>query len=132
MTDSSVLGAGWWIQSAKVSDAQLTLTTGKAPLEADFQVSLIRVYVENGVIVKYLVADTLTEEPSEGANIVAPNYVILVVSSVTRKGFVDYTFWAKSTPIGRGGGRMVLSEGSQTMPIWVSRTDGSNVWVEGH
>jgi hypothetical protein len=99
MTDSATLGQGWWINSAKVSGTDLTLTTGKAPLEADFQVSLVRVYVQDGVIVKYLVADTLTEEPSEGANIRAPNYVILVVSAISRKGVVDYQFRVRVPPI---------------------------------
>jgi len=107
MTDSTVLGQGWWIQGAKVSDAPLALTTGKAPLAARFQVSLVRVFVENGVIVKYLVADTLTYEPTEGANIQKPNYVILVVSSVSRQGFVDYKFWAQSPPIRMGGGMFI-------------------------
>jgi len=99
MTDSSTLGQGWWIQSAKLSGTDLTLTTDKAPLEAHFQVSLVRVYVENGVIVNYLVADTLTEEPSEGVNIRAPNYVILVVSAISRKGFFDYQFRVRIPPI---------------------------------
>jgi len=99
MTDSATLGQGWWINSAKVSGTDLTLTTGKAPLEADFQVSLVRVYVQDGVIVKYLVADTLTQEPSEGVNIRSPNYVILVVSAISRKGVVDYQFRTRIPPI---------------------------------
>jgi len=103
MTDSSTLGQGWWINSAKVSGTDLTLTTGKAPLEARFQVSLVRVYVQDGTIVKYLVADTLTEEPSEGVNIRAPNYCILVVSAISRKGFVDYQFRVRVPPIRANG-----------------------------
>ena len=103
MTDSATLGEGWWIQSAKVGGTDLTLTTGKAPLEADFQVSVVQVYVENGVIVKYIVNDMELEDASEtgtkGANILAPNYVILVASSIGRKGVVDYAFQVKTPPI---------------------------------
>jgi hypothetical protein len=103
MTDSAALGAGWWIQTAAVSGTQLTLTTGKAPLEADFQVSVVRTYVQDGSIVNYLVNDVILDDASEtgnkGADMVEPNYVILVVSSITLKGFVDYQFQARIPPI---------------------------------
>jgi len=103
MTDSSVLGTGWWIQSATVSGTQLALTTGKAPLAADFQVSVVRAYVQDGAVVNYLVndmeIDSASETGTKGANVLAPNYVILVVSSVSRQGFVDYQFEVEPVPI---------------------------------
>lgn len=70
--------------------------------EADFQVSVVRVYVGSGVI-NYIVNDITLEDASEtgnkGANVVKPNYVILVVSSISLKGFVDYQFRARIPPI---------------------------------
>ena len=102
MTDSATLGQGWWIQSAKLSGAQLTLTTGKAPLEADFQLSVVRAYVQNGQVINYIVNDVtladLTETGVKGANLVQPNYVILVASSITRMGVDDYQFQVKVLP----------------------------------
>jgi len=97
MTDWATLGAGWYISEAKVSGTTITLT----PIypEADFMVSVVRVYVEDGVI-KYIVNDVKLEDLSEigtkGAYILEPNYVILIVSSVSQKGWVDYKF--KATP----------------------------------
>jgi len=106
MTDTSTLGDGWYIQSAKVSDTQLTLTTG-ITLEADFQVSVVRVFVnDKGDIVDYLVNDMTLEEASEtgtkGTYAVYPYYAILVVSCVSRRGFVDYQFQAVVPPVRLG------------------------------
>jgi immune inhibitor A len=103
MTDWATLGAGWYISSASVSGTPLTLTPVYP--EADFQVTVIRVYSENGVI-KYLVNDVELEDVSEtgtkGAYVVEPNYIILVVSYVSQKGWVDYQFKAVSPPIPKG------------------------------
>jgi hypothetical protein len=106
MTDSGTLGAGWWIQSAKTSGAAVTLAPASAPLPANFQVSVVRVYVTDGVITDYQVNDMDISTPAntgnKGCNINdAPNYIILVASCVSRKGSVDYAFQAQSTPIGR-------------------------------
>jgi hypothetical protein len=106
MTDSATLGAGWWIQSADVGGTALTLAPARAPLPADFKVSIVRVYVDYGIIVKYIVNDmelnSASETGTKGANIISTinhtNYVILVVSPVSRKGFVDYAFHTR-TPI---------------------------------
>jgi hypothetical protein len=107
MTDSATLGAGWWIQSAKTSGAAMTLAPASAPLPAYFQVSVVRVYVQNGIITNYIVNDvdlsTPTNTGTKGySNVVRPDYVILVVSSVGRKGFVDYAFSAEPEPFGHG------------------------------
>lgn len=104
MTDSSTLGAGWWIQSADVGGMGLTLSTGKVPLDANFEVSVVRVWVQDGVIYKYIVNDmelnhtTETGVKGTGANVLDPNYVILIVSTVSRTGVVDYKFQAKTVP----------------------------------
>jgi hypothetical protein len=111
MTDSATLGAGWWIQSATIDGTELTLAPAGAALPADFQVSTVRVYVQNGNIINYIVNDMTLIEPknsgSKGSNVVDPNYIVLVVSCVSRKGFVDYQFKAQSPPI-RGGGAYLL------------------------
>jgi len=68
--------------------------------EADFQVSLVRVYMQGGKIVNYLVNDVTLQDLSEtgdiGTNVVQPNYAILVVSHITPKGSVDYQFQART------------------------------------
>jgi len=101
MTDPGTLGAGWYIQDAKVSGASLTLTAVYP--EADFQVSVVRVYMQGGALVNYLVNDVTLEDATEtgnkGANVVQPNYVILVVSPVMPLGFADYQFRARIPPI---------------------------------
>jgi hypothetical protein len=111
MTDSATLGAGWWIQSASTSGATMTLAPASAPLPAYFQVSVIKVYITNGVITNYIVNDMNLSNPAntgnKGSYVVEPNYVILVVSSVSRKGFADYAFKAQSPPIGQGGGHIL-------------------------
>jgi len=70
---------------------------------ADFQVSVVRVYTENGQIVNYLVndvvLDTMTETGNKGVNVLEPDYIILVVSYVTPFGLVDYQFRAKTLPV---------------------------------
>lgn len=103
MTDWATLGAGWYISEAKVSGVSLTLTP--AYPEADFQVTVVRVYVNDG-IVNYLVNDVTLEDMfetgSKGANMLEPNYVILVVSFVGKRGWVDYKFAVRIPPIRLG------------------------------
>jgi len=100
MTDSLTTGAGWYINDAKVSGTSLTLTP--VPLPTAFQVSVVRVYMQGGAVVNYLVNDMELDASwagTEGANVRDPNYVILVASTVGRTGFVDYEFQAKKVPI---------------------------------
>jgi len=132
MTDSSTLGQGWWIQSATVSGTQLTLMTGKAPLDANFQVSVVRIAITpNGDIDKILVNDMELDHTSEtgtkGTNVLAPSYVILVVSSISRKGVVDYTFEAKTVPI-KGDvnfdGKVDIVDVSQVSAHWTGPPNG--------
>jgi hypothetical protein len=105
MTDSATLGQGWWIQSATLGGAALTLTAA-APLPAYFQVTVIQAFVCHDKTL-YLPYDMwLCKKNQKGSSVGfanSPNYVMLVVSSVTRKGFVDYTFKA-SSPLFRGCG----------------------------
>jgi hypothetical protein len=111
MTDSAVLWNGWWIQSAKVSGTELTLTTGKAPIEADFQVTIIQAFVICGKTLYVPYGMWLCDKNEKGMSMGyanSPNYLILVVSSVTRQGFVDYTFEAKGRPTCRCGGGYLL------------------------
>lgn len=100
MTDPATLGPGWYIQDAQVSGASMTLTP--AYPGADFQVSIVRVYTENGQIVNYLVNDvtlnTTTETGNKGTYVLEPDYIILVVSYVTPFGSVDYQFKAQTPP----------------------------------
>jgi len=98
MTDSSVLGAGWWIPSATVGGTSLALAAAP-PLPASFQVSLVRVYTDGKILVNDMELESPANTGTKGANVLDPNYVILVVSSVSRKGFVDYSFEAKTVPI---------------------------------
>jgi hypothetical protein len=93
MTDWATLYEGWYIQSASVSGKPLTL----APVypEVDFQVTVVYAYVIDGMTL-YIPSDVRlkdsTETGSELAYAKKPNYVILVVSPVMRKGSVDYKF----------------------------------------
>lgn len=98
MTDPATLGAGWYISDAKVSDTTLTLTPVYPA--AQFQVSLVRAYV-SGSMPSYIVNDIDLETGNmgtKGANVLQPNYVILVVSSIST-GLVDYEFEVKNVPI---------------------------------
>ena len=98
MTDPGTLGLGWYIKEVSVSGTPMTLI-GTYP-EADFQVSLVRAYVQGGNVINYIVNDVtladLTETGVKGTNVVQPDYVILVVSFISQQGFVDYQFQAKS------------------------------------
>lgn len=98
MTDPNTLGAGWYISDAQASGTPLTLTP-VYPL-AEFQVSLVRHYV-SGSEPEYIVNDIDLETGNtgtKGANVLQPDYVILVVSSLSM-GLVDYAFEAKTVPI---------------------------------
>ncbi len=98
MTDPNTLGAGWYISDAQVSGTSLTLTP-LYPL-AEFQVSLVRHYL-SGSGPEYIVNDIDLETGNTGAkgvNVLQPDYVILVVSSLST-GLVDYAFEAKTVPI---------------------------------
>jgi len=101
MTDWATLWDGWYINEAIVSGEPVTLTPVYP--EADFQVSLVRVYVKHDVVKKYLVNDIELEDETEtgtkGAHVNAPDYVILVVSYVGQKGLADYAFWVNTPPI---------------------------------
>jgi hypothetical protein len=111
MTDSSTLGQGWWIQSAKVSGTQLTLTTGMDPLEADFQVTAVYAFVICGHTI-YMPADMwLCDKTEFGMTFGAkkPSYTVLIVSSVTRKGFVDYRFKASGLSM-HGCGKLLAHD----------------------
>jgi hypothetical protein len=108
MTDTSTLGAGWYIKEAKVSGVAITPNAVYPP--ANFQVTAVRVYVENGVITNYIVndIDLLTGNTGiKGANIKKPNYIILAVSVINTMGAVDYTFWADILNV-RDCGHIVL------------------------
>ena len=98
MTDPNTLGAGWYIKEASVSGTPIVLIATYP--EADFQVSLVRAYVQDGNVINYIVNDVtladLTETGVKGTNVVQPDYVILVVSFISQQGFVDYQFQAKS------------------------------------
>jgi immune inhibitor A len=108
MTDWATLGAGWYIQSAKVSGSALTLIPAYPP--AKFQVTAVKeVTTQDGTFVKYLVNDMDLETPSNTGTmgfhicILEPEQhkwrVTLVVSVINHKGLTDYTFQAKSPPI---------------------------------
>jgi len=98
MTDTSTLGAGWYIKEPKVSGVAITPNAVYPP--AHFQVSVVRVYALNdGTIYNYIVNDMSswnaeTNTGIHGLNLKRPNYVILVVSVINTVGAVDYTFWA--------------------------------------
>ncbi|MGB9778774.1 MAG: hypothetical protein ACP5IM_04065 [Candidatus Bathyarchaeia archaeon] len=100
MTDWATLYEGWYIQSASVSDTQLTLTPVYP--EADFQVTIVYAYVIDGMTL-YVPFDMWlcdkTETGIELAYAKKPNYVILVVSPTMHKGMVDYQFKATPLPI---------------------------------
>jgi hypothetical protein len=46
--------------------------------------------------------EDVSETGTKGAYVVEPNYIILVVSYVSQKGWVDYQFKAVSPPIPKG------------------------------
>jgi hypothetical protein len=110
MTDSATLGEGWWIQSAEVSGTPLTLSTGKAPLDANFQVTVIQALVICGRTL-YMPFDMWlwhkTEIGMAFGYAQKPSYIILVVSSVSRQGFVDYAFKALPPCCPKAAGRPI-------------------------
>jgi hypothetical protein len=62
-----------------------------------------------------------------------PSYTILIVSSTSEEGFVDYAFKATPLTIPRcKGGRAVESFGTLTMPVWKTEFDEDFMWANGY
>ena len=89
MTDWAALNEGWYINEATVSDIPLTLTPVYP--EADFSVTVVHAYVNERIHISDMPLHDETEEGNTPP-LREPSYVILIVSPITTKGFVDYTF----------------------------------------
>jgi len=97
MTDAAVLYEGWYISSASVSSTPLELT----PIypEADFMVTAVYAFVMGKCTIYVPVDMWLSDKTEVGTTfgLEKPSYTILIVSSKSQQGFVDYSF--KATPL---------------------------------
>ncbi|MEA2089957.1 MAG: immune inhibitor A [Thermoproteota archaeon] len=94
MTDWATLYEGWYISEASVSGEPLTLTPVYP--EADFMVTAVYAFVIDGYTF-YVPMDMWLWDKTEWGTTFGfekPSYTILIVSSITEKGFVDYEFSA--------------------------------------
>jgi len=101
MTDWAFVYEGWYISEARVSGTPIELSAYVPPppdWEADFMVSAVYAFVIDGDTT-YVPADLWLDDETEmgiigGAK--KPHYsTILIVTSISEEGFVDYTFSAK-------------------------------------
>jgi hypothetical protein len=132
MTDQYTNWPGWYIESASVSSTPLELT----PIypEADFMVTAVYAFVMGKCTIYIPVDMWLSDKTEVGTTfgLEKPSYTILIVSSKSQHGFVDYAFKATPLKIPKCRGRMVESVGTLSMPIWKTETDGEYSWVKGY
>ena len=132
MTDQYTNWPGWYIESASVSTTALELT----PIypEADFMVTAVYAFVMGKCTIYVPVDMWLSDKTEVGTTfgLEKPSYTILIVSSKSQQGFVDYAFKATPLKIPKCRGRMVESVGTLSMPIWKTETDGEYSWVKGY
>lgn len=97
MTDAAVLYEGWYISSASVSSTPLELTSIYP--EADFMVTAVYAFVMGKCTIYVPVDMWLSDKTEVGTTfgLAKPSYTILIVSSKSQQGFVDYSF--KATPL---------------------------------
>ena len=61
-----------------------------------------------------------------------PVYIILAISPIMEKGFVDYAFKVAPLRLRICRGRLLESMGSLTMPKFRTKTDGIDMWAESY
>ena len=135
MTDWGTVYEGWYISEASVSGEPLTLTPVIPEVgPADFEVTVIWVFEICGHTTYVPMDMWLCDETNQGLalGVKKPSYTILIVSSTSEEGFVDYAFEATPLRIPRCHGRMIKSYGTLTMPGWKTESDGLFTWVEGY
>jgi hypothetical protein len=95
MTDWATTWYGWWLNSAKVSGTELTLTAVTPIYEADFQVTVVKAVAADGftAYVPYdMKLDDLTETGECAFFAKDPTYAVLIVTPTMGAGTVDYQF----------------------------------------
>ena len=135
MTDWATVYEGWYISEASVSGEPLTLTPVIPEVgPADFMVTVVYAFEICHHTIYVPMDMWLCDKTHEGValGVTKPSYTILIVSSTSEEGFVDYTFKATKLTIPRCGGRMIMSIGTLTMPRWKTETDGHFTWIEGY
>ena len=101
MTDWAFLYEGWYISEARVSGTPIDLSAHVPPppdWEADFMVSAVYTFEIDGDTIYVPVDFWLDDETEIGiyGGVKKPQYsTILIVTSISEEGFVDYTFSAK-------------------------------------
>lgn len=101
MTDWAFVYEGWYIEEARVSGSPIELSAYVPPppdWEADFMVSAVYAFVIDGDTIYVPVDLWLDDETEMGiiGGVKKPHYsTILIVTSISEEGFVDYTFSAK-------------------------------------
>jgi hypothetical protein len=96
MTDWATVYEGWYITAATVSGTSILTDLAPIPPEADFLVTAVHAFV-GGPITTYVPCNMrLNDLTEEGMTFgfLKPKYTLLIVSSVGRKGLVDYEFSA--------------------------------------
>jgi immune inhibitor A len=97
MTDWGTVYEGWYISEASVSGEPLTLTPVIPEVgPADFMVTVVHAYVIGKCTIYVPVDMQLCDETHWGIafGFTKPSYTILIVSSISEEGFVDYEFSA--------------------------------------
>jgi immune inhibitor A len=95
MTDWATTWYGWWINSAAVSGADLTLTAVTPTYEADFKVTAVKAVWADGkyVYIPYdIKLDDVTEIGEHNTFAKNPTLVFLIVTPTMGAGTVDYQF----------------------------------------
>ncbi len=99
MTDWAFTYEGWYISEARVGGIPIELSAYTPPppdWEADFMVTAVYAFVTHKCTVYLPVDIWLCDETEWGITIGVPkpSYTILIVSSISEEGFVDYEFSA--------------------------------------
>jgi len=100
MTDWGTVYEGWYISEPSVSGEPLTLTPVIPEVgPADFMVTVVHAFVVGKWTIYLPVDMRLCDETNWGMafGFKKPSYTILIVSSISEEGFVDYAF--EATPL---------------------------------
>jgi hypothetical protein len=105
MTDWATTYEGWYISEAMVSGTPIDLAPFAPDWEADFMVTAVYAFVICGHTV-YIPVDLWLRDKTETGytlGVQKPSYTVLIVSSISEQGWVDYSFKADAPKIGCKG-----------------------------